>query len=87
MIRFSDSLSVLLKDKTLDNPLLVKMLCKLNPIFESKEIVMYWIPNHVGIIGNDKVNSAAKCVINKEIDLSFKVPYTDQKNQIKRFNK
>ena len=59
---FSDSLSVLtsLKNKILENPLFIKLLNRLDSMSSHKEIIMCWIPSHIGVSGNERADSAAK---------------------------
>lgn len=40
----------------------------MNSTSESKAVVICWIPSNVGIIANDKSDSAAECVRNIEYD-------------------
>lgn len=60
IIILSDSLKVLtaLKNK---NSLIVKLVNKFHLISVSMD-VMFWIPSHIGIIGNNKADSDAKHV-------------------------
>ena len=85
-IIFSDSLSVLtsLKNKKLENPLIVKLLSRLDSMSSRKKIILCWIPSHIGVKGNERADSAAKSAL----DLSPKVisiPYTDLKPIIRKF--
>ena len=85
-IIFSDSLSVLtsLENKKLENPLIVKLLSRLDSISSHKEIILCWIPSHIGARRNERADSAAKSAL----DLSPKVisiPYTDLKPTISKF--
>ena len=63
-IIFSDSLSVLtsLQSKKLDNPL-IKLLCKLEKMSDDYEILLCWIPSHIGICGNEQVDKAARSAL------------------------
>ena len=82
----SDSISVLhsIKNKKLDNPLIVKLLNKLHYIRNSKNVIFCWIPGHMGIQGNDKADLLAKTALNIPPDKTSKLPYTDLKYRIKQ---
>ena len=84
-IIFSDSLSVLtsLRNKKLENLLIAKLLSRLDSMSSHKEIIMCWIPSHIGVSGNERADSAAKLAL----DLSpnnISIPYTDLKLQINK---
>ena len=67
-IIFTDSMSVLtaLKNKKTVDPLTIKVLNRIHRISkENKNIILCWIPSHIGIQGNDKADSEAKKAINK----------------------
>ena len=85
-IIFSDSLSVLtsLRNKKLENPLIVKLLSRLDSMPSHKEIIMRWIPNHIGVGGNKRADLAAKLALDLSPDNIF-IPYTDLKPQINKF--
>ena len=85
-IIFSDSPSVLtsLRNKKQENPLIVKLLSRLDSMSSHKEIIMCWIPSHIGVSGNERADSAAKLAL----DLSpnnVSILYTDLKPQINKF--
>ena len=86
LIIFSDLLSVLtsLRNKKLENPLIVKLLSKLDSMSSHKEIIMCWIPSHIRVSGNKRADSAAKSAL----DLSpnnNSIPYTDLKPKFNKF--
>ena len=62
-IIFSDSLSVLtlLQSKKFDNPLIIKLLCKLQKM--PKEILLCWIPSHIGISRNDQADKVVRSAL------------------------
>ena len=64
-IIFWDSLSVLqsLSNKNLKNPQIIKLLSKLSSMLNCKEIIMCWIPSHIGVRGNERANSAVKSAL------------------------
>ena len=58
---FSDSSSALtsLQSKKLDNPLIIKLLCKLEKISDDDEILLCLIPSYTGTNGNEQIGKAA----------------------------
>ena len=60
------------------------LLNKLEIVSKTKEIELCWIPSHIGIKGNDQVDSAAKTAWKTPIDKSFKIPYTNLKIEINK---
>ena len=85
-IIFSDLLSALtsLRNKTLEYPLIVKLLSGLDSMSSHKEIIMCWIPNHIGVSGNKRTGSAAKSALDLSPD-NISIPYTDLKPQFNKF--
>ena len=81
-LSFSDSLSVLtlLRNKKLENPLIVKLLSRLDSMSSHKEIVLCWILSHIGVSGNERADSAAKSALD-----NISILYTDLKPQINKF--
>ena len=61
-IIFSDSLSVLkaMNHTSSKNPQIQKLLEKCHELLAYKEIVLCWIPSHIGIQGNEMVDKQAK---------------------------
>ena len=83
---FSDSLYVLTsqENKKLKNPLIVKLLSRLDSMSSHHKIILCWIPSHIGVRGNERADSIAKSAL----DLSPKaisIPYTDLKPIISKF--
>ena len=79
---FSDSKSVLQAIQNLNwkNPLIYSILKKYDLLYNSnKRIVFFWIPSHIGIIGNEKADYAAKEALKKNIS-NFPLPSSDFKH-------
>ena len=85
-IIFSDLLSVLtsLRNKKLENPLIVKLLSRLDSMLSHKEITMCWIPSHIRVNRNERADSAARSVLDLSSN-NISAPYTDLKPQINKF--
>ena len=64
---FSDSFPfpLSLSIKKLENPLIIKLLNRLNSMSKCKEIIIYWIPGHVGVRGNERANLSAKTALDQ----------------------
>ena len=62
-IIFSYSLSILkaMNHTSSKNPQIQKLLEKCHELLANKEIVLCWIPSHIGILGNEMVDQQAKC--------------------------
>ena len=73
-IIFSDSLSVLesLKDRKFDNPLIIKILCKLENLSNDNDVQICWVPSSTGISGNDQADKAARINLNITTEKSLK---------------
>ena len=86
---FSDSLSALqaIASRKLDHPLLLKFhklhssLC-----LDDYDITFVWIPSHVGIRGNEIVDSLARAAVEGETS-SVRLPYTDLKPKVNKYVK
>ena len=78
-IIFSDSLSVLsaIKNKNWKNPFIAQLLIHYNTLMSlGKKIILFWIPSHVGISGNDRADLAAKLALNDRIT-DMNIPVSD----------
>ena len=64
-IIFSDSLSVLkaMNHTSSKNPQIQKLLEKYHELLANNEIVLCWVPSHIGIPGNEKVDLQAKHIL------------------------
>ena len=73
-----------LENEKTDNPLIVHMLDKISRICETVDLVFCWLPSHIGIIGNEEADKAAKDALLLDV-LSFNVPFNDFKPLINNF--
>ena len=69
-IIFSDSLSVLtsLRNKKLENPLIVKLLTRLDSMSSHEEIIMCSIPSDIWVSGNERADLTAKSALVLSLD-------------------
>ena len=85
---FSDSKSILESIKLQDsnNSLVMNTLQVLYELIEENKVVKFcWIPSHVGIVGNEIADRAAKTALNFIAPVHFKVPYTDKYHRVKEY--
>ena len=77
---FSDSLSVLqaLNHTSSKNSQNQHLLLKHHEISSSKSVIYCWIPSHIGIYGNEKVDKSAKESLDLEVT-DFKIPFNNFK--------
>ena len=83
---FSDSLSVLkaINHTSSKNPQIQKLLEKCHERLAYKEIVLCWIPSHIGIQGNEMVDKQAKTSLLIE-PTSFKISSSNFKPSINKY--
>ena len=83
---FSDSLSVLqaLSHTSSKNSQIQHLLLKHHEISSSKTVIYCWIPSHIGIYGNEKVDKNAKESLNLEVT-DFKIPFNNFKPFINKY--
>ena len=76
LIIFSDSLSVLkaMNHTSSKNSQTQNLLEKCHELLANKEIVLCWIPRHIGIQGNEMVDQQAKTSLSLE-PAYFKIPF------------
>ena len=61
-----------------------KLLEKCHELLANKEIVLCWIPSHIGIQGNEMVDKQAKPSLSLE-PTSFKLPFSNFKPSINKY--
>ena len=85
-IIFSDSLSVLkaMKHTSSKKSQIQKLLEKCHELLANKEIVLCWIPCHIGIQGNEMVDKQAKTSLSLE-PTSFKIPFSNFKPSVNKY--
>ena len=66
------------------NPQIQKLLEKCHELLASKEIVLCWIPSHIGILGNEMVDQQVKTSLSLE-PTSFKIPFSNFKPSINKY--
>jgi len=63
---FSDSMASLqaISNRLYGHPTLQDILLKLDELYRaSKSVTLFWVPSHVGIVGNEKADRAAKVAL------------------------
>ena len=66
------------------NPKIQKLLKKCHELLANKEIVLCWIPSHIGIKGNEMVDKQAKTSLSLE-PTSFKISFSNFKPSINKY--
>ena len=86
-IIFTDSLSSLmaLQGNKYDHPYIIELLDLYSELVTlQKSVVLAWVPSHVGIKGNEKVDNLAKEALNLNISY-LKIPFTDFKVNVNNY--
>ena len=80
-----DSLSVMqsLCSMLETNPLITQFLDDYTEV-KDREIILCWVPSHVGIQGNESADQAAKEALNLEVTDMF-IPHSDYKESINKY--
>ena len=65
------------------NSQIQKLLEKCHERLANKEIVLCWIPSHIGIQGNEMVDMQAKISLSLQ-PTSFKIPFSNFKPSINK---
>ena len=66
------------------NPQIQKLLEKCHELLAYKEIVLCWIPSHIGIQGNETVDKQAKNIAFIRTNF-FKIPFSNFKQSINKY--
>ena len=83
-IIFSDPLSALKAMNHASSKKIQKLLEKCHELLAYKEIVLCWIPSHIGIQRNEMVDKQAKTSLSLE-PISFKIPFSNFKPSINKY--
>ena len=86
-MRIPDGSSVFTAEaKAIDskNSQIQHLLLKHHEISSSKSVIYCWIPSHIGIYGNEKVDKSAKESLNLEVT-DFKIPFNNFKPFINKY--
>ena len=85
---FSDSLSCLQAiDRSDKDHRITKIREKLHKLSNKKNIILCWIPSHIGIPGNEEADRIAKVGLEIENPTKMKIRHSDFKQHINEFTK
>ena len=87
---FSDSLSSLLaiQGKNFNHPYLIDIFERYYRLrSKGKDVIFTWVPSHVGIKGNEKVDHLAREALDRNISFLVKIPHTDIKVEVNKYIK
>ena len=73
-----------LRNEKFQNPLIIKLLSRLDSMSNRKEIILCWTLSHIGVRGNKRADSAAKWALDLTPD-EFRIRYNDLKPTINKF--
>ena len=77
---FSDSKSVLesIQEQDSRNPLVKEAVDSVQTILQTgKHVEFCWVPSHRGIAGNEKADAAANRARLRDVNVHYRIPYTD----------
>ena len=77
---FSDSKSVLesIQEQDSRNPLVKEAVDSVQTILRTGKLVEFcWVPSHRGIAGNEKADAAANRARLRDVNVHYRIPYTD----------
>ena len=87
-IIFTDSLSCMqaIENEDISNTLIQKFLIKHTQLLKKrKQIILCWIPSHIGIIGNERADKEAKSSLELDDVRPLSIPFTDFLPKAKQF--
>ena len=73
-----------MKNKKLENSLIVKLLSRLDSMSSHKKIILCWIPSHIRVSRNERADLADKSALDLSPEV-LSIPYTNLKPTISKF--